>query len=423
MSQGAQHLYDYESARERLVSVVQELSLARDLPTVMSIVRLAARDLTGADGATFVLRDGDMCYYAEENAISPLWKGRRFPMSMCISGWVMLNREPAIIEDIYSDHRIPAEAYRPTFVKSLVMVPIRTASPIGAIGNYWATSQKPAPQIIRILQALADTTSVTLENVQLYNDLEQRVRDRTVELEAANRELEAFSFTVSHDLRAPLRSIDGFSRNLAQKYENLLDEAGQDYLRRIRRSVDRTRQILDALLTLSQTTQAPLDRKPVDLASLASDIVMELRESNSNRSVRFQSPEKLPALCDPGLVRVALENLLSNAWKFTEKCVSPVVEFGLSESNGEKAFYVKDNGAGFDSERADKLFQPFQRFHSSSEFPGTGIGLATVQRIVAKHGGTIWAQASPGAGAAFYFTLGVHSGPFSSKDMLIESSH
>ena len=169
---------------EQLIEVVQQLSMARDLDTVMDITRKAARRLTGADGATFVLRDGDMCFYAEEDAISPLWKGQRFPMKICISGWVMLNREPAVIEDIYADPRIPADAYRPTFVHSLAMVPIRTMDPIGAIGNYWAKQHKPTPEQVKVLQALADTTAVALENVRVYSELDRRVSERTSELSA-----------------------------------------------------------------------------------------------------------------------------------------------------------------------------------------------------------------------------------------------
>jgi diguanylate cyclase (GGDEF)-like protein len=181
----------YRKATEELVTVVQKLSLARDLEAVMSIVRVAARELTGADGATFVLRQDEQCFYAEENAISPLWKGRRFPLDTCISGWVMIHREPALIEDIYKDSRIPVDAYRPTFVRSLAMVPIRTLNPIGAIGNYWAKRHQPTGEQVRLLQALADSTAVALENVRVYAELEQRVRDRTAQLQVLNNELVA----------------------------------------------------------------------------------------------------------------------------------------------------------------------------------------------------------------------------------------
>ncbi len=186
---------DYVRGMERLMRAVQELSLARSLPDVQRIVRTSARELTGCDGATFVLRDNGQCFYADEDAIAPLWKGSRFPMDICISGWAMLNRDAAVIPDIYRDSRIPHEAYRPTFVKSLVMVPIRKLDPIGAIGNYWAHERQPSEQEVSLLQALADSTSVAMENVAVYSELEQRVRDRTAELEQANEEIQQLSIT------------------------------------------------------------------------------------------------------------------------------------------------------------------------------------------------------------------------------------
>jgi diguanylate cyclase (GGDEF)-like protein len=185
----------YLRGMERLLQTVQELSLARELAEVQRIVRTAARELTGCDGATFVLRDNGQCYYADEDAIAPLWKGNRFPMEICISGWAMLNKRPAVIRDIYADPRIPHAAYRPTFVKSLVMVPIRQLDPIGAIGNYWAHEYQPTDEDVRLLQALADSTSIAMENVQVYEELEQRVRDRTAELERANAEIHHLSVT------------------------------------------------------------------------------------------------------------------------------------------------------------------------------------------------------------------------------------
>lgn len=183
----------YLNGMERLVRAVQELSLARDIETIRNIVRTTARELTGADGATFVLRDGDYCHYVDEDAIAPLWKGKCFPMEICISGWVMLNKQPVVIENIYEDHRIPADAYRPTFVKSLAMVPIRTTQPIGAIGNYWASYHRPSQEDVNLLQALADTTAVAMENVQVYTELEERVHQRTAELELANQEIKRLS--------------------------------------------------------------------------------------------------------------------------------------------------------------------------------------------------------------------------------------
>jgi diguanylate cyclase (GGDEF)-like protein len=180
---------------ERLLQAVQELSLARSLSDVQRIVRTAARELTGCDGATFVLRDNGSCYYADEDAIEPLWKGMRFPMEICISGWAMLHREAAVIPDIYLDPRIPHAAYRPTFVKSLVMVPIRRLDPVGAIGNYWGYERQPTEHDVSLLQALADSTSIAMENVRIYSELEERVRDRTAALEKANEEIRHVSVT------------------------------------------------------------------------------------------------------------------------------------------------------------------------------------------------------------------------------------
>lgn len=392
---------------ERLIAVVQQLSLARDLATIMDIVRHAARELTGADGATFVLRDGDQCHYAEEDAISPLWKGCRFPMSACISGWAMLNRQQAVIEDIYADPRIPADAYRPTFVKSLVMVPIRKGSPIGAIGTYWATRHLATPQEVQLLQALADSTSIAMENVALYADLENRVRERTAELHAAYRDMESFSYSVSHDLRAPLRSIAGFGQLLQRRDSATLDETARGYLSHILDSATHMSCLIDSLLKLASLGRAALRQESVDLAGIAREIVADLRERSPEHDVEVILPAKVVVEGDPDLLRSVIENLFSNAWKYSSKRPDARIEFGTTASaDGQRIHHVRDNGAGFDPKYADKLFRVFQRLHSASEFPGTGVGLATVQRIIQKHGGDIWAESTEGHGATFYFTLG-----------------
>lgn len=400
---GSEAAFSYEHAMEKLVAAIQSLSLARDLETVMGIVRHAARDLTGADGATFVLRDGDMCHYADEDAISPLWKGRRFPMNACISGWAMLNRQHAVIEDIYADSRIPADAYRPTFVKSLAMVPIRTTAPIGAIGTYWATRHLASTEEVKVLRALADSTSVAIENVRLYAELEERVRERTAQLETANKELEEFSHSVSHDLRAPLRSIAGFSQILLDEQLSL-SKGGQDALQRVRGAATRMAQIIEDLLALSRVGRTPLHRQDVNLSQIVTETAAMLAASAPDRNAEWTIAPHIIASGDPGLLRIAMENLLSNAWKFTSKCAYTRIEFGTT--SGDKfEYYIRDNGAGFDSEHAENLFGTFQRLHADSEFPGTGIGLATVARILHRHGGKIRAEAAIGRGAAFYFTL------------------
>ena len=388
----------------QLVKAVQQLSLARDLVRVMEIVRHAARDLTGADGATFILRDGIECFYADEDAIAPLWKGRRFPMECCVSGWVMLHRTAVAIEDIYADDRVLQEAYRPTFVQSLAMVPIRQDSPIGAIGNYWATRHRATPAEMELLQALADSASIAVENVQVYGELEKRVKERTNELAQANEDLEAFSSTAAHDLRAPVRTICGFTDLLIK--EGDCNPHALDFACRIQRAADRLSRIIDDTLKLARVSRATLQRSIVDFTALSESIAAELRATEPDRSVEMRITPGLAVTADEGLLRLALTNVLSNAWKFTKQTPHARISVGAEKHGDAQEFFVRDNGAGFDSAKATRLFEPFQRLHADSEFTGTGLGLATVSRIVSKHGGRIRAESSPGAGTTIYFTLG-----------------
>lgn len=388
-----------------LVRVVQELSLARSMEAVTAIVRTTARQLTGADGATFVLRDKQQCYYVDEDAISPLWKGLRFPMAQCISGWVMNNKQSVAIEDIYKDPRVPHDAYRPTFVRSLAMVPIRTIDPIGAIGNYWARQHVPTDEEIQMLQSLADITAVTIENVMLYEDLEKRVADRTAELSAANESLAAYSHSVSHDLRAPLRSIRGFVEILLESVKNKLEPADIVTAGRITRNVDRMDALIDGLLQFSKLGQRKVYRSKVTMYDMVLDVWEECKPSDPTRKVHVRIGQLPEAMADEVLIRQVWTNLISNAVKYSSKKDPSDIEIGYLNAEGEIVYFVKDNGAGFDMDYAGKLFVIFQRLHSSREFDGIGIGLSLVQRIVEKHDGRIWAEAKPGEGATFYFTL------------------
>jgi signal transduction histidine kinase len=242
--------------------------------------------------------------------------------------------------------------------------------------------------------------------VRASKDLE----DANRELEWTNRELEAFSYSVSHDLRAPLRTIDGFSQILQEDYEGGLDDEGMDYLGRVRAASRHMATLIDDLLDLSRVGRRPLRREPLDLSRLAAGIIEELKESQPGREVEFVTEEKIMAWGDVSLLKVALENLLGNAWKFTARQEQARIEFGADWDPGPgflaPVYYVRDNGAGFEQAYADKLFGAFQRLHGQDEFEGTGIGLATVARIVHRHGGRVWAEGSVGEGATFYFTLG-----------------
>ena len=258
------------------------------------------------------------------------------------------------------------------------------------------------------LRGFAKVTRDITERKQIEEQLERQrselARSNT-ELIAANKELEAFSYSVSHDLRAPLRSIDGFSLALLEDYEEKLDAEGKDNLHRVRAATQRMGVLIDDLLDLSRVTRAGMKMQKVDLSAMGRAVAAELENSQPGRRTEFHIQEGLEAHADSNLMRIALENLLENAWKFTSKRESARIEFGQTNNNGSRVYFVRDDGAGFDSARATRLFGAFQRFHDKNDFPGTGVGLATVQRIIQRHGGRIWAESVPGKGATFYFTL------------------
>lgn len=234
--------------------------------------------------------------------------------------------------------------------------------------------------------------------------LEERVRQRTQELETTNRELEAFSYSVSHDLRAPLRTIDGFSLALEEDYAEAVDAVGRDYIHRVRTGVQRMGQLIDSLLQLSRITRAELVREPVDLTELAESVAANLREENPGREIDITVQPELHAEGDAKLLRVALENLLGNSVKFSSKMPKTIANVGWDAT--KRAWFIRDNGAGFDMYYADKLFNAFNRLHGDKDFKGSGIGLATVARVIRRHHGKIWAESTVGHGATFWFTLG-----------------
>ena len=388
-----------KSALKQIVAAIQELSLAKDMETVMKIVRDFAKNITRADGATFILREGNMCYYADEIAISPLWKGQRFQMSECISGWVMLNKQSALIEDIYADPRIPLGAYKPTFVKSLAMVPIRTIEPIGAIGIYWATKHQPTPPEMEMLQSLADITAVSIENLQILASLENTVKQRT-------QELESFSYSVSHDLRAPVRAIIGYLKILGEDYSNALDAEAKKLIDKTVTTGEKMNQLIDGLLQLSRMGRKELIKTNVQMKHLAEAVYSTQVEAEiQTRQINF-TIENLPNVqADETLIKQVWENYISNALKYTNHNSISKIHIGFKENQNQIIYFIKDNGVGFDMKYSAKLFEVFQRLHSDEEFEGMGIGLSIVQKIIKKHGGTVWAEASPNEGATFYFSL------------------
>jgi signal transduction histidine kinase len=251
----------------------------------------------------------------------------------------------------------------------------------------------------RQAQLLAESEQAALDLAETRAEL---VRD----LEHKNRELESFSYAVSHDLRAPLRRIDSFSRAVLESQADRLDEPGRRFLSRVREASQHMSQLIDDVLYLSRVTRADLREQEIDLSALASLILARLQEGEPDRKVEVKIRPGMVVTGDGQLLRIALENLLENAWKFTGQQPEPRIEFGATQASGEPTYFIRDNGAGFDMTYADRLFGPFQRLHPQAEFPGSGIGLATVQRIIHRHGGRVWAEGLVGQGATFQFTLG-----------------
>jgi light-regulated signal transduction histidine kinase (bacteriophytochrome) len=262
---------------------------------------------------------------------------------------------------------------------------------------------------ISILEDLSDAQA---EIGALNAELEVRVDQRTAELVLANHNLEAFTYSVAHDLRSPLRALSGYSEALTEDYGDRLDETGRWYADRIQAATERMGTLIDDLLQLAQVSRTGMNLAPVDLSAEVTAISAELHDREPGRVVRFAIGDSVRVTADRSLIRTVLQNLVENAWKFTAKREDATIEFGITAAAGTEAcYYVRDNGAGFDPAFAGKLFQPFQRLHAVAEFPGTGIGLASVQRIVERHGGRVWAEGAVGQGATFYFTLNATQAP------------
>lgn len=394
----------YLRGMERLMRAVTDLASARSLEEIADIVRHAARDLSQADGATFVLRDSGKCYYMDEDAIAPLWRGLRFPMETCISGWAMLNRQGVVIPDIYADDRIPHDAYRPTFVKSLAISPIRTAEPIGAIGSYWADHHEATATERRLLQALADSTAVALESVYTLTELEARVEERTAKLAQANSDLQRFAASAAHDLRSPLTMVVAYAGVLAEHLgpqEGVVDTA----IGGIRRSGARLLSLIDELLQFARAGSAEVARSSVDLDAMVQDVLDELHPRIEETGATLQVAPLGRVEADGALLHQAVQNLVVNALTHVSDDVTPVVRIDVERADGSVALIVADNGPGVPLEDRARLVEPFERGGDAAGRAGTGLGLAICQRVAEHHGGGLHIGDSPDGGATFTIVL------------------
>lgn len=393
-----------EEPSQILTDVIDRLSMTSTLKEVTTIVAEAARKLCGADGATFVLKEGQQCFYVDENAISPLWKGNKFPLETCISGWSMIHRETVLIRDIYEDARIPWDAYRPTFVKSLCMVPIRSGNPLGAIGNYWAKTHTPTKDEVKFLQILANTAAVALENLELKRILMEKKSAHV----SREKELEMAIHSMAHDLRNPLAFIKGFAQLLQIHAASQLNERTSNYVSSILKTCNQAAKQIDQMLALHRISTKSLMAELINLSELSLDWMKNTKINLGSGKIDLQVEKNLFVFADPFLIGIVLDNLFSNALKFTSQRSVREIKLGKKSQDGDYVtFFLRDNGIGFDASVVPKLFHSFVRLHKESIYPGHGIGLVSVAKIVEAHGGKITVESKPDEGATFYFSLPV----------------
>lgn len=410
--------------RESELDLIKEVGAAilveRDQQKVLDLVANMARKLTDAEMAVIPMIDGDRDTYTYVAAVGKHAEevlGSRHGLDLGMCGWVLTHERPLLFgkaEGWWMDSKTRWEEG----MESAVLVPLfaqqRIIGGISVMGK--ASGGSFSQHDLDMLTLLANQVSHAIENARLIREanelvatLEQRVSERTAEMTALNKELEAFAYSVSHDLRAPIRSIDGFSLALLEDYGEHLDPEAQDYLTRIRGATLRMGRLIDDMLKLSRLSRAEMRRETIDLSAMARRITRDLLAREPERQVEFRIAEGLSVRGDSTLINSLMENLLGNAWKFSSKHSRALIEFGALEeqpgSDGARIFYVRDNGAGFDMNYASKLFGAFQRLHTAQQFPGAGVGLAFVQRVINRHGGRIWAEGAPDQGATFYFTL------------------
>ncbi|MFY3745585.1 GAF domain-containing sensor histidine kinase [Anaeromyxobacter sp. Red801] len=373
-----------------LIDVARALAIAPDVEGVGRIVKVAARRLLGADGVTFVLREGDLVRYADEDAISPLWKGTAFPASSCVSGWAMDHRETVVIEDVYADPRVPYDAYRPTFVKSMLMEPVLAAQPVAAIGAYWAVRHAATPRESALLEAIAGFAAAALERAKLERELRSAValRDELLGLAA-------------HELRTPLTVLNLAVSGVTRALETADVEGARRSTERLQRGAERLARLVEMLLDSTRLAQLeiPLVRERVELGALVARVV-----------ARLASAERVRIEAEPGLVggwdRARLEqivaNLVGNALKFGE---DKPVHVSVSSHGGLARLVVADQGAGIAEEDRTRIFQRFERGAAARGVGGLGLGLWIVRQNVEAHGGEIHVESRRGDGTRFTVEL------------------
>ncbi|WP_460775034.1 sensor histidine kinase [Microbacterium sp. GXF7504] len=383
-----------------LTRAIEDLSIAPSLEAVTRIASSAARQLAGADGVAFLVREPEHSHYVHEDAIAPLLLGRRVVGD--VSGWAMDRRETTVVHDVRDDPRVHRELYLPTFVRSMAMVPVRADDPIGALGIYWADQHTPPPATLRQLEMLAHSAAVAMENLELRGALELRSQELDASAARAD-ELEVAIHSLVHDLRSPLGAIIGFAELVSDEIDD--PKVGR-HVDAILRAGERMNTQIERMLSVYSITSHPPKPERVDLSALAREVRVEVLRDVGDRDVEIDVEDGMVAEVDPVLAWLLLVNLCSNAVKYTAGRPQARIHIEAVPGDGPlRTFVVRDNGVGFDQADAERLFRPLTRLETAKEFPGTGLGLASVARIVRLHGGSVRAEGERGVGASFFFSL------------------
>ncbi|HWT00771.1 MAG TPA: PAS domain S-box protein [Pyrinomonadaceae bacterium] len=395
----------------KLAAVYRDLARSLELSEVTATVCRAARELLGAEGAAFIIREGDEVYYADTDAVAPLWKGQRFPATACVSGWSIIERQPAVIEDVYADERVPCEAYRPTFVKSLLMVPVRAVNPVGAIGAYWAERRRGTDDEVRLMQALASAADLAFANAQLY----EQTKKARLEAEAANRLKDEFLATLSHELRTPLTAIVGWAYMLGE--EMLNEETSLQAVSAIRRNADQQRRIIEDILDASRIVMGNLrvEIEPMRLVTLVRETIDSVHPAAAAKGIELtaeldQHADEIQG--DAHRLRQVIWNLLSNAIKFTDSGGRVKVE--AERLLTHVRLTVSDTGQGIGPDFLPFVFDRFRQADGSTtrRHGGLGLGLSIVKCLVEAHGGAVHAySAGDRLGATFTVDLPLPAEP------------
>jgi len=390
-----------------LLTAACDLAGARSLHEILFVVKRAARRLTGSDGVAVILREGEKVFYAEEDAVRPLWKGRHFPIDDDIAGWSMLQKKTVVIPDVTRDDRVAVEMYGPTFVHSLLIVPVGRENPLAAIASYWSEEHRQdlKPEAKRLLETLAELTASAMDTVTQLARRDRQLAADGQQIQQLNTELEDFTQAVASDLQAPLHSLRGFCVTLEIEQGERMTPEIRKHFAQIMQASDGLLRHTENLVELAALSRTDLSMQEVNLSNLVQAGLSELQRGDPKRQVQVEIEKGLKVRGDVTLLRRALGQLLQNAWTFTERRDRARIEFSsvASPVEGQRHFVVRDNGSGFAGKDAARLFAPFFRAHADRG--GAGLGLAIVRRIVALHGGTVWAEGLPELGAAFHFTL------------------